>query len=239
MSAEPKSGKIKTKHYEWKDGITTDVFIKNKHTQGAHHQQVDTLMVCKRLHDDAYQIKTKLCITGNAVMECEVEEILCMVLETNDISLCVGPKGGITKSDEDENIIQKMLFERNVSPQTLLAGYQQDILPWYQRAAIFVLSSRSEGQPMVLLEAMSQGCAPIATDNDNRTQEIITASSEGIICQTDALSIARALSRLLADSILRTQLQQGAVLRSFRYSSEQVVKRWEHLLESLTKPIHQ
>ena len=142
-------------------------------------------------------------------------------------------------SDEDENIIQKMLFERNVSPQTLLAGYQQDILPWYQRAAIFVLSSRSEGQPMVLLEAMSQGCAPIATDNDNRTQEIITASSEGIICQTDALSIARALSRLLADSILRTQLQQGAVLRSFHYSSEQVAKRWEHLLESLTQQIHQ
>ena len=138
----------------------------------------------------------------------------------------------------DKRIIQKMVAEMNVEHQTLLAGYQQDILPWYQKAAIFVLSSRSEGQPMVLLEAMSQGCAPIATDNDHRTQEIITAAEEGIICSTDALSIAQALSRLLSDRTLRTLLQKGAFLRSYHYSSENVIGRWEHLLVSQIRKKH-
>ncbi len=138
-------------------------------------------------------------------------------------------------SNKDKNTIRKMISEKNVEQQTILVDYKQEILPWYRRAAIFVSSSRSEGQPMVLLEAMSQGCAPVATDNDNRTQEIITTETEGLICKTDALSIAQGIRKVLDDNILRDRLQRGAVQRSYHYSPNQVITQWEELIKSLKK----
>lgn len=51
-------------------------------------------------------------------------------------------------------------------------GFQKDMESLYKKSEIFVLSSRYEGFGLVLLEAMSQGCAPIACDFKGRQKEI-------------------------------------------------------------------
>ncbi len=45
-----------------------------------------------------------------------------------------------------------------------LVGYQDDPGPWFQRAAVFVLPSRSESFGNVLVEALLHGCHVLATD---------------------------------------------------------------------------
>ena len=137
-------------------------------------------------------------------------------------------------SEKDKQTLREMIPDERVCQRILLVGHQRDMLPWYQKAAVFVLSSRSEGMPMVLLEAMSQGCAPLATDNDGRTREIITNSGEGLICHPDVASLSESLRRLLADDTLRSQLQQGALRRSSSFSPDRIERRWEDLFLSLT-----
>mgnify|MGYP002621719096 FL=1 len=136
-------------------------------------------------------------------------------------------------NEADIRILRQLMADGGVEHHTLLAGYQRDMLPWYWRAAIFISSSRSEGQPMVLLEAMSQGCACIATENDGRTKETITNEQEGIICQADACSLAQALTRLLRNNPLRATLQQGALRRSCHYRQELIAAQWQRLFHSL------
>ena len=64
-------------------------------------------------------------------------------------------------------------------------GFKKDVEKLYQDASIFVLSSRYEGFGLVLIEAMSQGCACIACDYKGRQREII-APNEGE-CQDSSL----------------------------------------------------
>lgn len=52
-------------------------------------------------------------------------------------------------------------------------GFQKDMESLYKKSEIFVLSSRYEGFGLVLIEAMSQGCAPVACDFKGRQREIL------------------------------------------------------------------
>ena len=138
-------------------------------------------------------------------------------------------------NEKSMHTIHQMIADRGVERQTFLIGYQSDLLPWFQRSAVYILSSRSEGLPMVLLEAMSQGCACLATDNNGRTADIITNMKEGLICQPHARSIAQTLFQLLNDDALRIRLQQGAIQRSHHYHPRLIIQLWERLIISQIK----
>ena len=79
-----------------------------------------------------------------------------------------------TGSEQDFSFLKQLCKENDVEDSVEFLGYRTDMKELYQKASIFCLSSRSEGLPMVLIEAMSQGCAPVACENLGRTKEIIT-----------------------------------------------------------------
>ena len=129
---------------------------------------------------------------------------------------------------------KKLAEECGVGNRVQFLGYITDPIPLYQRASIFVLSSRYEGFGMVLIEAMSQGCAPIACDYKGRQREIITNDDEGLICPVeDVETLSKAMSRVMEDDVLRGKLQQGAVRRSKFYSLNNTMDRWEEILKKL------
>ncbi len=110
-------------------------------------------------------------------------------------------------------------------------GFQKDMEPLYKKSEIFALSSRSEGLPMVLIEAMSQGCAPIATDFKGRTKEIITSEKEGLTCNPEDIeTLAAGIQKLMADEELRKTIQQNAIERSKFFSLDNIISLWEKFL---------
>ena len=72
------------------------------------------------------------------------------------------------------NLIQDFKIEE----RTKLLGYRTDVEQLYRDSEIFVLSSRYEGFGLVLIEAMSQGCAPIACDYKGRQKEILKETNQ-------------------------------------------------------------
>ena len=64
-----------------------------------------------------------------------------------------------------------------------LAGRQNNMEEWYQKASIFVLSSRKEGFPNVLLEAMAHACACIAFDCPYGPSEIPENGKYGLLVE--------------------------------------------------------
>lgn len=150
--------------------------------------------------------------------------------ENPDWKLVLAGKG----SEQTINFLQSFLTDSVARENTVFGGYCKDMLGLYSKASIYALSSRSEGLPMVLIEAMSQGCAPVATANMGRTAEIITSDKEGLICQAENVDdLAEKLERLIKNEELRKDIQIHTVERAKFYSQENIVRMWEELFSSM------
>lgn len=135
--------------------------------------------------------------------------------------------------DGDPQYLQKVINEKKVASQVNLLGFV-DMLEQYQKASIFVLSSRYEGFGMVLTEAMSQGCACVACDYKGRQREIIQNDDQGIICPVDDVAaLAKAIERLIIDEPYRQKCQKNAVERSKYYALPNIMKQWNEIFKKL------
>ena len=83
-----------------------------------------------------------------------------------------------------------------------------------RESSIFILSSRFEGFGMVLIEAMSQGCACVSFDCESGPSDIIDAGVDGLLVpDQDNAAMAEALGRLMSDDALRETLSIAAPKR--------------------------
>lgn len=134
-------------------------------------------------------------------------------------------------SGKGQKYLEYLCREFHVEDSVDFPNYQSDIRFYYQRAAIFVLSSRYEGFGLVLIEAMSQGCACIACDYKGRQSEIVTNGVDGMTCEPDHVeALAQAIKKLIADDELRAQLQVNVIRRAEDFSIGHIMDRWEGLL---------
>jgi glycosyltransferase involved in cell wall biosynthesis len=105
----------------------------------------------------------------------------------------------------------------------------------YEEASIYVLSSRYEGWGLVMVEAMSQGCATVACDFRGRQAEAITDGVNGLLCETDSAdAIAEKIKLLIEDDGLRHRLQLAAPQSVERFSEANVAKRLENIIETIS-----
>ena len=79
-----------------------------------------------------------------------------------------------TGSEESLNYLKRLCKENGLEDSVEFLGFRKDVEKLYQDASIFVLSSRYEGFGLVLIEAMSRGCACIACDYKGRQREIMS-----------------------------------------------------------------
>lgn len=135
----------------------------------------------------------------------------------------------IAGSGSKKNIkyLKGLVSKFNVEESIEFIGYTEDITSLYENASVFVLSSRYEGFGMVLLEAMSQGCACIACDYKNRQREIIGNNEAGIVIEPEnANELSRQLIKICNDTNKRKTIQFNAIERSKSFSIDKIINRW-------------
>lgn len=144
--------------------------------------------------------------------------------------------GDGTERPKLEALIRQLGLESRVS----LLGWSER--PWELLAGadLFVMSSRYEGFPNALMEAMARGLAVISTDCDSGPREIIHTEVDGLLVPSENVpALAEALERLMSDSELRRRFGQNARAVSERFSIEKHFARWDELLAepfAVTKP---
>jgi GalNAc-alpha-(1->4)-GalNAc-alpha-(1->3)-diNAcBac-PP-undecaprenol alpha-1,4-N-acetyl-D-galactosaminyltransferase len=129
-----------------------------------------------------------------------------------------------------ENLIKSFSLKNRV----ILIGNQRNIFEWYAKATIFVLSSKKEGFPNVLLEAMAFGCAVISFDCPYGPGEIIENEKNGILVENQNIDkLAENLQRLIDNKKLRGRLSKEAVKVREKYDIKKIADEWEKVIKEI------
>jgi glycosyltransferase involved in cell wall biosynthesis len=116
-----------------------------------------------------------------------------------------------------------------------LMGFTSDLPQVLQGSEVFVLSSRFEGMPMVLLEAMAAGSAVVAFDCPTGPGQLIRHEHNGLLVPPKSVDdLAAALERVLDDDALRVDLGRNARRRARHYDPAALARRWDRVLNDLT-----
>jgi len=101
----------------------------------------------------------------------------------------------------------------------------------YYNASIYVLASRFEAFPMVLLEAMSLGVPCISFNCPTGPSDIIINNEDGILVEKgNTQKLTEAIIKLIEDEPLRIKMGEKAFTNIQRFAPEWVYKLWEELL---------
>jgi len=146
----------------------------------------------------------------------------------NDFVVLIAGDGSL------EERLSTQITELGLADTVHLVGFQSPLRPTIAGAAVFVLASRYEGMPTVLLEAMSVG-TPIVATAVNGVPELIPDERFGLLVPPDdATELAVALERLLSDPALAQGMAAAArdrVLQEFTIDA--MVDRIESLFEQM------
>ena len=126
---------------------------------------------------------------------------------------------------------QSLVRRLGLQQQVHFLGNVSDLPRRLAATQVFVLSTRWEGMPLALVEAMAAGCACIGTDVVG-VREVIEHGSTGLLVPPgDASALAEALQRLLQDLSLAEQIGRAARQRALSaYGREHMWQRYRALL---------
>ncbi len=113
-------------------------------------------------------------------------------------------------------------------------GFRNDVDNLMKTSEIYVLPSRYEGLPMVLIEAMSQGMACIAYDCKTGPSDIISNKRNGLLIENqNKMAMQNGLQELMSDPQLRKSLAENALQSMEGFQIDTVLIKWETLFKEL------
>lgn len=131
--------------------------------------------------------------------------------------------------------LTRLAAQLGLKQRVRFMGFEPNVERWMQAADGFVLSSRYEGLPMVLLEAGACGVPAVATDVPG-TREVVVDGVNGWLARAaDPISLAESMTKLsqmpLEERYAMGECARRRVIKEF--SMEIVLNEWERLYEAL------
>jgi glycosyltransferase involved in cell wall biosynthesis len=131
---------------------------------------------------------------------------LAMIRETAFEALLVG-------DGPDRSVVEEEIRRLGIEPSVHVLGNRSDVHELLATADVFALSTRSEGLPLSILEAMAAGL-PVVASNVGGVAELVVQGETGMLVPPgDPGALAETIEGLLGDQPLARRLGEAARMR--------------------------
>lgn len=133
--------------------------------------------------------------------------------------------------------LEREAQELGIASRVKFCGPRKDIPELLKLLDFYVLPSKWEGLPMVILEAMAAGCPVVATDVGGNSTAVVNGVTGALVPPQDPAALADAVIRLLDSPELQKRYAENGKNRfRERFSAETMARQYEHLY--LRRPIN-
>ncbi|MFS4481929.1 glycosyltransferase family 4 protein [Hyunsoonleella sp. 2307UL5-6] len=130
--------------------------------------------------------------------------------------------------------LNNLVEELGIKNQVIFTGLANNIQSMMKSSEIFVLSSRTEGLPMALIECMSQSMCCVAYDCVSGPSDIITHNVDGLLVENQNKNMMQKhITKVIEDENLRLRLSENANKITSKFDVELICDKWEKLILEL------
>ena len=138
----------------------------------------------------------------------------------------------------EESIKIKLIEELEkgkVLSQVNFMGNVKGIENIYPNHAIYIMTSRYEGLPLVLLEAKQYGLPIVSFDCPTGPSEIIFDGENGYLIKNfDVKQMSQKIIELIRNDELRLRFSRNAMLDTDKFNKKRIIEQWIELIEEMT-----
>jgi glycosyltransferase involved in cell wall biosynthesis len=132
----------------------------------------------------------------------------------------------------DERAVLEDIIQKKKISQVKLLGRVTDVEKYLEKAAMFVLTSRYEGFPLVIIEAKANNLPVISFKCKTGPAELIQNDVNGYLVECfDVKMMAEKICKLIESEELREKFSAQAILDVEKLNYESIIQQWSHLLE--------
>lgn len=134
------------------------------------------------------------------------------------------------------NDLQKLIDDNNLTNIVSLKGTTSQVEEEFKKSSFFLFTSKAEGLPMVILEAMSCGLPCISYDCPDGPADIIDNNENGfLLSMDDENSMIEKISFLIENKDQRERMGKIAQETAKAYLPDAVIPKWVEFFNSIKK----
>jgi glycosyltransferase involved in cell wall biosynthesis len=156
-----------------------------------------------------------------------IESYSKSILPEKNIHLVILGKG------EEQILLENKIAKLNLNEKVHLLGFKENVWDYISNAKFLVLSSKYEGFPMTILEALHLGIPVVSFDCESGPSEMIQNNFNGILVQNQNFTeLTNKLNIFVKDEILYQNCKDDASLSVLKFQSNVIVKQWLQLFNN-------
>lgn len=140
---------------------------------------------------------------------------------------------------EDKTILQKQIDKLNLQKNVILRGYSTNLDNEFSKSSFFVLSSRFEGFPLALIEALGQGMPSVAFDCPEGPAQLLETGGGILVEKENVSKLAEAICYMIEHPEFRKNCIEHKDYIRQHLAPEVIYNKWIKLFQKLGYHIEQ
>lgn len=134
-----------------------------------------------------------------------------------------------------EEKLRAMIVDKNLQDKIEITGYIHEVKENLLKGSVFIMTSRWEGFPMTITEALEVGLPVLAYDIP-AMEALVTDGKEGrIVPAFERDKLVKAMLELAAEPGERQRMSGNAQIKAATLAPESIVKKWLEIIDEVTK----